>query len=101
MSMMGGTLGFFGVGRVYATWNPSDAGADWSFSGGNLVATKTASSSSIVRANTAKTTGKWYWEVTLTAVGTGTEGIGIADQHPVGGAGGGVGGGDGGNRSCI
>ena len=48
---------------TYATLNPSDKGAYTTLSGGNLTSTSYAGSG--VRANMGKSTGRWYWEVTL------------------------------------
>ena len=50
-------------GLTYATWNPSDKGAGVTLSGSNLIAS--ISSGASVRANTSKTSGKWYWEISL------------------------------------
>lgn len=63
---------------AYATWNPSDKSADITLSGSNLVATKTtAGGVDAVRGTQGKSTGKWYFEITLsgasnTGVGLGT-----------------------------
>lgn len=48
---------------VFATWNSSDKSANITLSGSNLIATNTGAG--IVRSTIGKTTGKWYWEVTL------------------------------------
>lgn len=61
--------------QTYATWSPSDKGASITLSGGNLTATQTATNS-LVRATLGKSTGKWYWEVTLN---TAANEIGIAN----------------------
>lgn len=58
------------VGNVFATWNPADKAAAVTLSGGNLIASITASS--IARSTIGKSAGKWYWEVTLTNVGNNT-----------------------------
>ena len=52
---------------TYATWNPSDKDANITLSGGNLIATAGSAWWSNVRANIWVSSGKWYWEVTLTA----------------------------------
>ncbi|MBC8738589.1 hypothetical protein F6X40_17665 [Paraburkholderia sp. UCT31] len=54
--------------HTYATWNPSDKSATLlTLSGGNLA--EAAYSGGGVRANQGKAAGKWYWEVTITALG--------------------------------
>lgn len=54
------------VGTTYATWNPADKSADITLSLGNLKATQTTSSWDSVRSTIGKTSGKWYWEYTMT-----------------------------------
>jgi hypothetical protein len=49
------------------TWNPSDITAGVTLSGGNLIATQTSGVSRGVRAIDRVYTGKYYWEITLTA----------------------------------
>lgn len=62
---------------TYATFNPSDKGSGVTLSSGNLVASSSAGANSGVRTTISKTTGKWYWEFTIT---TGSEGLlGVAD----------------------
>jgi len=61
----------------YATWNPSDKGANVTLSGGNLVAATTASTGT-VRDTLGKTSGKYYWEVLVGTVGT--QELGIANS---------------------
>jgi hypothetical protein len=51
------------------TWNPSDKNAGITLSGGNLIATYTGGLSS-VRAAASKTSGKYYWEITVTTSGS-------------------------------
>lgn len=64
---------------TYATWNPSDKGTEITLSGGNLVATHSgAVSYGGVRGTIDKSTGKWYWEVTVTTAGNVTR-IGAAN----------------------
>lgn len=70
---------------TYATWNPSDKGGAISLSGGNLIATKGSQGSSpSVRSTISKTSGKWFWEITITSltaasfsVGSGTSAASI------------------------
>ena len=47
------------------TWNPSDKNANISLSNGNLTYTATATSWKSVRATDFKSSGKWYWEITI------------------------------------
>jgi hypothetical protein len=54
------------------TWNPSDKNAGVTLSDGNLSAT--ASSWVAARATTSKSTGKWYFEVTVSSGATGAIG---------------------------
>jgi hypothetical protein len=72
----------------YATWNPSDKSPEVSLSGGDLLATSTSANNESVRSTLGKSSGKWYWEITIT---TGTFGhIGVAtsseplDNLPIG-----------------
>ena len=55
---------------ITVTWNPADASDNIALSGGNLVTAPVAALSPVafasVRANVAKSTGKWYFEVTFT-----------------------------------
>jgi hypothetical protein len=60
-----------------ATWNSADKGSNVALSGGDLVATTSSTSNHAVRSTISKTTGKWYWEVTI---GSGTVNrIGVAN----------------------
>ena len=62
--------------RTYAVWNSSDKGPDITLSGGDLVASVNGPVG--VRANMGKSTGKWYWEVTIGGAGP-YWGAGLAD----------------------
>ena len=64
---------FGGGGAPATTWNPSDKSALITLSSGNLTATKASSSGTwgSVRSTTAKSTGKWYFEVYVDALGGG------------------------------
>lgn len=56
-----------GAAVTYSTWNPSDKHADIALSGGNLVGTVTTGGSFIsMRGTVGVSSGKWYWEVTVT-----------------------------------
>ena len=62
------------------TWNPSDKASDITLSGGNLTATvgSSATARCAVRSTVSKTSGKWYWEVTIGAIGSEYVAVGIA-----------------------
>lgn len=47
------------------TLNPSDKAASVTLSGSNMIATVAASNQGGVRATSGKSSGKWYWEVTI------------------------------------
>lgn len=60
----------FGAGETYATWNSADKSANIALSGGDLTATHTVTTGYVgVRSTIGKSTGKWYWEVTIGAKG--------------------------------
>lgn len=59
----------------YCTLNPLDNGGA-TLSDGNLVSTRATASTVAVRSTFAVSSGKWYWEVTPTALGALTVGIG-------------------------
>ena len=53
---------------TYATWNPADKGVEVTLSNGDLTASITGATLGVlVRATISKSTGKWYWEVTIGA----------------------------------
>jgi len=56
-----------GTGVAYATMSPTDKDSSITISGGNLVATGTVAGFRSARANTGKSSGKWYWESKVTA----------------------------------
>lgn len=63
---------------AYATWNPSDKGASLTLSNGNLSA-NVATDWQCVRSDLSKSSGKWYWEITLDDIESGWyANIGIA-----------------------
>lgn len=53
--------------RVYATWNPADKGGGVTLSNGNRTVTlaTTPTDGGSVRSTIGKSSGKWYWEVTV------------------------------------
>lgn len=53
---------------TYTTWNPSDKTSNVALSGGNLVATTSGFAGSGVRSVIGKSSGKWYWEITITTM---------------------------------
>ena len=61
----------------YATLNPLDAGSNLTFAEGNLQVSSTTNPNNNCRGTLGVATGKWYWEVTVTA-GTGGAALGIA-----------------------
>lgn len=78
MFVMPTTL-FSQTGPAPTTWNPADKSANITLSSLNLVATGTAAADSNVRSTTSKATGKFYVEMTTTAVGTGNIGFGVSN----------------------
>jgi hypothetical protein len=70
----GGDAGGVVVGN-YATLNPLDKGSSVTLTNGNLDVS-TASTWNSVRATFGITSGKWYWEYTMTAAGYTMVGIG-------------------------
>lgn len=55
------------VARTYATWNPSDKGGGVILSNNNLTVSlsTTPTDGGSVRSTIGKSSGKWYWEVTV------------------------------------
>lgn len=47
------------------TWNPSDKSADITLSNGDLTAKSTVSGHDCARTTISKSSGKWYWEITI------------------------------------
>lgn len=69
---------------TYATWNPSDKASNVTLSNGNLTYAKATGAPpyGLVRATVGKTTGKWYWEITLQTSGEILE-VGLATSAPL------------------
>jgi len=64
---------------TYATWDSGNCDASMGLSGGNLIITKSTSAWKGCKGTINPSTGKWYWEVTITNWGgTGTR-IGTAN----------------------
>jgi hypothetical protein len=62
------------IGGTVVTWNASDKGADLTLSGSNLIATRDGTNNNswrTVRANTSRSSGKYYFEVDNTTNGSG------------------------------
>jgi len=51
--------------KTYATWNPSDKWANITLSGWNLNVVNSTAGWNMVRSTIWKSSGKWYWEVTV------------------------------------
>jgi hypothetical protein len=63
----------------YCTWNPLNKGNDVTLSNGNLQAASPSASKDGVFGTIGVTSGKWYWEVTLTSSDSNTNAaIGVA-----------------------
>lgn len=59
--------------QTFATWNPSDKAASITLSGSDLIATfSVANGWGGVRSTIGKSTGKWYWEYTITVADVNT-----------------------------
>lgn len=54
-----------GPPTVFATWNPSDKAANLTLSLGNLKVTQSTATWDSVRSTISKSSGKWYWEITI------------------------------------
>lgn len=67
---------------TYATWNASDIAANLTLSNGNLTIKNTSGSGSISyrtgRATVGKSSGKWYWEITVNDMTNTGGSIGVA-----------------------
>jgi SPRY domain len=61
----------------YAVLNPLDVGGGGTFSDGNLKLVTPVSNYGTSRASFSVSSGKWYWEVTMTTAGSGDPMIGI------------------------
>lgn len=61
-----------GAGVTYAVWDSATKGSNISLSGGNLTVSRSGSGAwESVRTTIGKSSGKWYWEVTLGSGGGG------------------------------
>lgn len=77
-----------GAGASYATLNPADKASGITLSSGNLVmAGCGCAGGEMVRGTSSKSAGKWYFEVTITSLGSAQIGIATAGESvnaPVG-----------------
>lgn len=74
----GAIVGDFITGTTSITWNSGDKNASITLSNGDLTATGTGTSQ-LVRSATGKSSGQWYFEVTVgTAVTFGTVGVALS-----------------------
>lgn len=64
-------------GPTYATWDPSNKGAGVTLTLSNLRATNTSGVNELVKSTLGKSTGKWYWEITVQTV---REDLGVANS---------------------
>lgn len=73
-------IGNTAASTTYAKWNSIDKDADIVLSGSDLVASNVNGNNGMVRSNIGKSSGKWYWEITITAIDNSSWGIGIANS---------------------
>jgi hypothetical protein len=62
---------------TYATWNPADKAAGITLSGSDLIATASDADIYAVRSTIGKSSGKWYFEYTVTAAPANSTSYGI------------------------
>lgn len=65
-------------GFVATTWDPANKGAAVTLSGGNLVVTEGSGNRCVISV-AGKTTGKYYWEITVTTSAAPSDYIGFAN----------------------
>lgn len=61
------SVGLMGNPRKYATWDASAKGSGITLSGGSLIASTNSTTLQCVRSSAGKTSGLWYWEITVGA----------------------------------
>jgi len=54
-------------GATYATWDSGNKGTNLTLSGGDLITTGSGTNWASVLSTVAKSSGKWYWEITMSA----------------------------------
>jgi hypothetical protein len=75
-----------GAGIVYPTWSPTNKSSNITLSNGNLTFTGIAGNTGIGIATIGKSSGKWYWEITVdSASASGLEYAGVTNVIPVSG----------------
>jgi hypothetical protein len=75
-----------GSSLVYATWSTTNKSSNITLTNGNLTFTGIAGNNGIGIANTGKSSGKWYWEITVdSASALGNEFAGVTNVVPVSG----------------
>lgn len=68
---------------AYATWSTTNKSSNITLSNGNLTFTGIAGNNGIGIANTGKSSGKWYWEITVdSAAAGGNEFAGVTNIIP-------------------
>jgi hypothetical protein len=73
-------------GQTYATWSTTNKSSNITLTNGNLTFTGIAGNNGIGIANTGKSSGKWYWEITVdSASALGNEFAGVTNVVPVSG----------------
>jgi hypothetical protein len=68
------------LAAAVVTWNTADKSTALTLSAGNLIVTNNLDGTQqrMVRCTVGKTTGSWYWEVTISTIGANTVSVGIA-----------------------
>lgn len=75
-----------GAGITYPTWSATNKSSNITLSNGNLTFTGTAGQTGIGIATVGKSSGKWYWEITVdSASAVGLEYAGVTNVVPVSG----------------
>lgn len=73
-----------GAGITYATWSSTNKSSNITLSNGNLTFTGIAGNNGIGIATVGKSSGKWYWEITVdSASALGNEFAGVTNVVPV------------------
>lgn len=77
LALAGTTYAFKGTLKQLATWDPANTGPGYVLSDNNLTVTNTGSMYTGTRATMGRSTGKWYWEMTVAGGPDRTELMGI------------------------
>lgn len=67
LALLGITYTYNGTGQLPVTWDPAFKGGAYTLSNSNLSVTTLNSVLGNVRATVGKSSGKWYWETTMTS----------------------------------